>query len=89
MFELIFSSKSKKFIKRCDEKTRRILELALKEISINPYPAKDFDFQKVAGENNTYRIRVSTNRIVYEVNTQEKVIKIIRLERRKDRTYHF
>ena len=89
MFEIIFSSKARKFIKKCDEKTRKIIKQVLLQVSINPFPAKDFDFRKVSGENNTYRIRISSHRIVYEVNVQEKIIKIIRLERRKGRTYDF
>ena len=89
MFEIIFSSKARKFIKKCDEKTRSRLKQALLEISINPFPAKDFDFRKVSGENDTYRIRISSHRVVYEVHSQEKIIKVIKLERRKDRTYDF
>ncbi|MDO8537740.1 MAG: type II toxin-antitoxin system mRNA interferase toxin, RelE/StbE family [archaeon] len=89
MFELRFSSKSKKFVKKCDEKIRNRLKAAFEEISQNPFPAQNYDLQKVAGEESTYRIRISSYRIVYEVHSKENIIKIIKVERRKNRTYNF
>ena len=89
MFELKYSSKAKKFIKKCDEKTRNRIKEALSLISQNPYPSQEFDFKKISGEEDTYRIRLSSHRIIYAIYHAEKTIRIIKIERRDEHTYKF
>lgn len=55
----------------------------------NPVPARHFDLMKIAGEEDTYRIRLSSYRAVYAVYWEEKIIRVIKIEKRKGRTYRF
>ena len=89
LFSLRFSSKAKKFLQRCDDKTRARLKKALTALEQNPVPAQDFSLKKIAGEIDTYRIRLSNIRIVYTVYEKERLVRLLKVERRKDRTYKF
>jgi len=89
LFELKYSNNAKKFIKKCDEKTRNRIKEALNLISQNPYPSQEFDFKKISGEEDTYRIRLSSHRIIYAIYHIEKTIRVIKIERRDENTYKF
>jgi len=90
LFEVMLSGKSKKFIKGCDKKFSEILRETFHKLSENPVPAKDYNLKKIKGaESNRYRIRISNFRIIYRVLWNEKVVRILKIERRKDRTYKF
>ncbi|MDD5162945.1 MAG: type II toxin-antitoxin system RelE/ParE family toxin [Candidatus ainarchaeum sp.] len=87
MFEVRFSNKAEKFLKKCDGKIRaRLNELFLK-LGQNPVPAKEFDLRKIAGETDTYRIRLSRYRATYCVYWEQKIIRVLKIERRKENTY--
>ena len=87
LFELKYSSKAKKFIKKCDEKTRNRIKEALNLISQSPFPSLAFDFKKISGEQDTYRIRLSSHRIIYSIYPAENSIRVIKIERRDEHTY--
>ncbi len=87
MFEIKFSNNAEKFLKKCDEKIKaRLNELFLK-LGQNPVPAKEYDLRKIAGEANTYRIRLSRYRTTYCIYWEQKIIRILKIERRKESTY--
>lgn len=89
MFEFRFSNKAEKFLKKCEPKLKeRVLE-TINIIRENPLPAKQLDFKKISGEEETYRIRLSSHRIVYKIFWTENIIRVIKIERRKDSTYDF
>ncbi|MFH1751968.1 MAG: type II toxin-antitoxin system RelE/ParE family toxin [archaeon] len=67
MFKLELSNNAVKFLKKCDSKIEFRLKSLFKILCQNPTPARDFDFRKVHGEKNTYRIRLSGYRVVYDV----------------------
>ncbi len=48
-----------------------------------------YDLRKVEGEQDTYRIRLSSHRAIYTVYWDEKTIRVTRIERRKGNTYDF
>ena len=53
----------------------------LKELEQNPHPKGSI---KMAGSENTYRLRVGVYRIVYDVFEKELIIKVITIDHRKD-----
>ncbi len=89
MFELRFRGKAKKFIEKCDEKTKNRLKETFQKLSQLPVPFQEYDVKKLTGEQDIYRIRIGKHRIIYAVYWEEKIIRIIKIERRKDRTYNF
>lgn len=62
----------------------RIVEIIEKEIILNPYLG---DIEKMKGEKNSWRRRIGSYRIFYEIISQEKIIYIFRIERRTSKTY--
>ena len=87
MFELKFSNNAEKFLKKCDAKLKARLEDLFQKLSQNPVPAKEFDLRKIAGEEDIYRIRLSSHRTTYFVNWEKKIIRVLKIERRKESTY--
>ena len=61
----------------------RILS-TIESLPLNPYEG---DIQKMKGEKNTWRRRIGAYRIFYELFPQEKVIRIVHVERRTSKTY--
>ena len=89
MFRIDFSNHSEKFLKNCDLKTKERLRLLFEILVQNPLPALDYDFRKIAGEDEIYRIRLSSYRVIYKVYWEEKAIFVVKIERRKGSTYKF
>ncbi len=89
MFEVTYSRKADKFIAKSPEKLRRILKELFLVLRANPFPAQEYDLRKITGMEDTYRVRLSSYRVVYCVDTESKKIKILKVERRDDGTYDF
>lgn len=89
MFEIKYSRKAKKFLADCEFKFKKRFELVSVALITNPLPAHEFDLLKIEGKDNMYRIRLSSFRILYEIFWNEKIIRVTKIERRKDRTYKF
>lgn len=64
----------------------RIRELLL-ELQYEPLPREKYDLKKVEGREETYRIRISYARVVYEIQWEDKIVKILLVERKTDETY--
>ncbi len=89
MFEVKFSNNAEKLIRKSDVKLRARLQELFQKIMYNPIPAKEYDLKKISGEKDTYRIRLSSYRIIYCVYWEEKTVRVLKIERRKDSTYKF
>lgn len=90
MFEVRISRKAEKFINKCEDKLRERLHELFRVLAEKPVPAHEYDVEKVAGgEGNRYRIRLSSYRVVYVVYWKEKILNVMKIERKKDRTYKF
>lgn len=87
MFDVKFSNNSEKFLKNCDKKLLERLKLLFEKLQENPVPAKEFDLRKVSAEEDTYRVRLSSYRAIYAVYWQEKIVRVLKIERRGDETY--
>ena len=87
LFEVKFSNKADKSLKDCNEKLKsRLKELFLKLQEV-PIPAREYDLKKIGGEEDTYRIRLSSYRVTYTVYWDEKIIRVLFVELRDGSTY--
>jgi len=88
LFEVRLSKKAEKFVKKCDPKLRARLFEFFKVLEQNPVPSKEYDLKKiVGGEFDRYRVRLSSFRSVYTVYWNEKLIRVLKIERRDEHTY--
>lgn len=87
MFEVRFSNNAEKAINKCDKKLRKRLKELFDALTQNPVPAREYDLRKIAGEEDTYRIRLSSFRTTYTIYWEQKIIRVIKVERRKESTY--
>jgi mRNA interferase RelE/StbE len=86
-FELKPSKRIVKQIEETEQKNRlKLLDLFLK-LKEQPVPVEEFNVVKLSGSLNTYRIRIQKIRVIYDVYWKEKRIEILKIDRRKDRTY--
>ena len=58
----------------------RILD-AIESLAENPFP---FQSKKMKGSESSYRLRVGDYRVIYQVDTENKVITIYHVRHRKD-----
>jgi len=76
MFEIKIKRKALRALAKIDRKQKRKIKSVILILKNDPIPFKKADICKLKGCNNTYRIRIGTIRIVYEVLWNEKTILI-------------
>ena len=76
MFTIKIKRKALKTLTRINENQRLKVKSIILLLKNDPIPLKRADVTKLKGFNNTYRIRVGTTRIVYEILWNEKTILI-------------
>jgi len=87
LFKIRFSAKAERFLIKCEKKIKERFRKLFLVLEFTPLPVRLFDLRKVAGEEDSYRIRVSKYRVLYHIYWEEKLIRVIKIERRKGRTY--
>jgi len=83
-WELHLRKRVKKHLLRFPKKDQTYFINGLKKLAINPYSG---DIEKILGEENVWRRRIGAYRVFYEIISQEKVIRVFRIERRTSKTY--
>lgn len=81
------SNKSLKALKKADAKMRERVHQAIAVLSIEPVPVNHYDVTKLSGMDGYYRIRLSSYRLKYFVDWENKKIQILEFERRDEHTY--
>jgi len=76
MFEIKIKRKALRTLAKTDHKQKQKIKSVILILKNNPIPFKKADVCKLKGYDSTYRIRVGTTRIVYEVLWNEKTILI-------------
>lgn len=87
MFEIFLSNASKKALKNLDKRIVEKIKKALLDLKNSPLPVKEYDLKKLAGEQDTYRLRISKYRIVYDIDWSNRVITVIKIEKKDEKTY--
>ena len=87
MFSVLLGRQAKKFFQRSEPKLRERLRQLFVSLKLEPVPAREYDIRKVGGAIDTYRVRLSSHRVVYTVEWKEKKIRVFEIERRDEHTY--
>ncbi len=82
MFKVAVHKNVVKQLKNLKKAHLKKLAYVLETLKTNPVPWREFDIRKIEGEENTYRIRIGDFRLVYFVDEENKIIHVIKLERR-------
>ena len=87
-FTVFYSNKAKKFIqKKADAKLRQRLLDLVGVLEESPVPSRAYDVRKLEGQDEFYRIRLSSYRVIYRVKWEEKEVDVLEIERRDEATY--
>jgi len=80
MYKIIFF-KDKKLLK-----DKNLISKSLQKLSLNPFGDTHLSIKKLIKpkENGTFRLRVGKYRIIYDVDTSNKIIIIYRVKQRKE-----
>lgn len=87
MFSVYLSNNALKSLKRLDAKLRNRVHEVVQVLENEPIPARFYDVLKLAGQDDYYRIRLSSYRLQYYVDWSKKTIQILSVERRDETTY--
>ena len=79
MFDVNYSSRSKRFLKKADKVLVRRLIDKIEKLRKDPII---HDTKRVEGAGNLFRIRVGDCRILYEVDYQNNLIGVIKIDKR-------
>ena len=80
MFEVIFSSAAKKFLKNADNNVYGRIMQKVEELAIDPFPK---GVERVTGrEEKTFRVRVGDYRILYSVFYEKNEITVTNIDKR-------
>ncbi len=81
MYEVVLERSAERDLKKLSEKIFRLMIEEIKPLTENPHPT---GCRKIEGSKNDWRIRVGNYRILYEIDENEKRVKIMRVRHRKD-----
>ncbi len=87
LFSVILSNKAEKQYRKLEAGIRAKVKQLMNALEQKPIPAEEYDLKKIAGEEDTYRIRVSSFRILYRVYWEKKIIGVSKIERRSETAY--
>lgn len=86
-FELRPSKRIGKQVEKLEQPMKlKLFDLFLK-LKENPVPVDEFNVVKLSSSMNTYRVRIQRIRVIYDIYWKEKRIEILKVDKRKDRTY--
>ena len=83
MFEVNAKKSVLKVIGKLDSKKKEKLKDILVTLKDNPVPVRIYDVAKLKGYDSTYRIRIGSLRLVYEVYWSDKKITIHKIDERE------
>jgi mRNA-degrading endonuclease RelE of RelBE toxin-antitoxin system len=83
----VLSNNALKALRKSDAKMRKRVHAVIAVLGSEPVPVKHFDVLKLEGADGYYRIRLSSYRLKYFVNWNDKKIQILDFERRDEHTY--
>lgn len=81
---VIVDNYAKKYLKRIPKNDASRIKVVLRELVINPYSG---DIEKMSGKENSWRRRVGSYRVFYEIIVAKKLIYVFNIERRASGTY--
>ena len=80
-YKIVITETAERALYRLPKKIVPKIVAAIQSLTINPYPS---GCRKLSGEQDTFRIRLGTYRIIYEIYKSTIEIKILKIGHRKD-----
>ena len=80
-YELIIKPTAEKSLDKLPRPARRRIVDGMKELRNNPRPP---GVVKLAGDENLWRVRIGSYRVVYEIHDDRLVVLVLRVAHRKD-----
>jgi mRNA interferase RelE/StbE len=80
VYEVFLERRAERDIKRLPEDVFHRIIPHLKALSENPKPS---GCRKITGSRNDWRIRIGDYRVIYEIDEQQKAVKVMRIRHRK------
>lgn len=80
-YKVYLTSSAEKTLRNLPKKDIRRIIAKLESLSIDPYPD---GCRKLSGEEDTYRVRAGIYRIIYELNSGELIVIVLKIGHRKD-----
>ena len=80
-FKVLLHKKADKFLRELKPEDKKRIVDKLKQLE--DFPLTRLDIIKIAGEENTFRLRMGNYRALFKVYEQEKIIVIVKLDIRK------
>ncbi|MEK6954665.1 MAG: type II toxin-antitoxin system RelE/ParE family toxin [Candidatus Micrarchaeota archaeon] len=87
MYYITLEGKARKELKKITGGYKERIFQALATLKQKPTPYDLYDLKKIDGLEDTYRIRISSYRIIYRAYWLENTIRILKVERRSETTY--
>ncbi|MBI2450856.1 MAG: type II toxin-antitoxin system RelE/ParE family toxin [Parcubacteria group bacterium] len=83
-WHIIITDSAKKNFRRLPKNDSKLIEKAIDQMELNPYLG---DIVKLGGEENSWRRRVGSYRIIFEILFEKNIIYIYQIKRRVSKTY--
>ena len=80
VYEVIFTHRSAKFIEALPRGHKQKLREIVENMGSNPF---SYPYRKIRGETNLYRIRLGKFRMLYEIDEKEKLVVILKVDKRE------
>ena len=80
-FSIKFTTKSSNFIKKLENKIKERIKEKINKLSENPFPSEAVRAESYK-DYKVFRVRIGDYRILYNVNFKDKLIIIIKIDKR-------
>ncbi|RLI73682.1 type II toxin-antitoxin system RelE/ParE family toxin [Archaeoglobales archaeon] len=81
-YQVLIHPKVARAIKELPKAHKIRLSMLIDTLKNNPIPFKKFDVKKLKGQRDRFRVRLGNFRLTYEVDKKEKLVMLLKLERR-------
>lgn len=80
-YELLIESRAEKDLKKLDTALFELITTEIRGLVENPHPPNS---KKITGSKNDWRIRIGDYRVLYEIDSRNRVIRIMRVKHRRE-----
>lgn len=82
MFEILFSSHVKDFLKKLDKHIQKRVVDGVQKLSENPFPQDMKHIGRDKENNQILRVRIGDFRALYKVHVSQKIVLIVKIDKR-------
>lgn len=83
-WQVRIANTARKNLKRFPIKDKERIKLSLDELVFNPYGG---DIEKMEGKENSWRRRIGSYRVFFDIDKKNKIINVVHIKRRTSSTY--